>query len=112
MNALRNKVQLIGFLGGDPDVRDLGEGKKLARMRMATNETYKNQDGERITETQWHSLIAWGKLAEIAEQILSKGAEIVAEGKLVSRDFTDKEGNRRFITEVHLNELLLLRRKE
>ncbi len=108
MYALKNKVQLIGNLGNAPDVRTTENGKKWAKLSLATNETYRNAAGEKITDTQWHTLVAWGKTAEIAEKYLAKGSEIVVEGKLVNRNFTDKEGNKRYVSEVHINELLLL----
>ncbi len=108
MYALKNKVQLIGNLGTAPDVRTTENGKKWAKLNLATNETYRNAAGEKITDTQWHTLIAWGKTAEIAEKYLAKGSEIVVEGKLVNRNFTDKEGNKRYVSEVHINEILLL----
>lgn len=110
MYALKNKVQLIGNLGNAPEIRNTENGKKLARFSVATNETYKNQKGEKITETQWHNLIAWGKLADLAEKFLSKGSEVAIEGKLMSRTYTDKEGNKKYITEVQVNELLMLGR--
>jgi single-strand DNA-binding protein len=112
MNALRNKVQLIGNLGNVPDVRNTDSGKKMARMSVATNESYRNAKGEKITETQWHNVIAWGKQAEIIEKYLTKGSEVALEGKLVTRNYTDKAGVKRFSTEVHLNELLLLGGKQ
>lgn len=108
MNALRNKVQLIGNLGKDPEVKTINTGKKLAKFSMATNETYKNANGERITETQWHNLVAWGKTAEIAEKYLAKGSEVAIEGKLLNRNYTDKDGNKRYITEIQINDLLIL----
>lgn len=110
MYALKNKVQLIGNLGNAPEIRNTENGKKLARFSVATSETYKNQKGEKITETQWHNLIAWGKLADLAEKFLSKGSEVAIEGKLMSRTYTDKEGNKKYITEVQVNELLMLSR--
>ncbi|MDQ3046363.1 MAG: single-stranded DNA-binding protein [Bacteroidota bacterium] len=112
MNALRNKVQLIGNLGMNPEVKTLDGGKKLAKMSIATNETYKNSKGERVTETQWHNLIAWGKTADIVEKFLKKGSEVAVEGKLINRNYTDKEGVKRYITEVEVNELLMLGAKE
>ena len=112
MNALRNKVQLIGNLGMNPEVKTLDGGKKLAKMSIATNETYKNSKGERVTETQWHNLVAWGKTAEIVEKFLKKGSEVAVEGKLVNRNYTDKEGVKRYITEIEVNELLMLGGKE
>jgi single-strand DNA-binding protein len=108
MYALKNKVQLIGNLGNAPEVRNTESGKKLVRFSVATNEQYKNAKGERVTETQWHNLIAWGKLADIAEKFLVKGTEVAIEGKLVNRNYTDKEGNKKYITEVQVNELLML----
>lgn len=75
---------------------------------MATNENYRNAEGERITETQWHNLIAWGKLADIAERFLEKGKEVAIEGKLINRSYQDREGNKRYVTEIQVNELLLL----
>ena len=108
MYALKNKVQLIGNLGNAPEVRTLDGGKKMAKFSIATNETYRNAKGEKVTETQWHNIIAWGKVAEIAEKYLTKGKEVMLEGKLVSRSYTDKDGNKKYSTEVQVNELLLL----
>jgi single-strand DNA-binding protein len=108
MYALKNKVQLIGNLGNAPEVRNTESGKKLVRFSVATNEQYKNAKGERVTETQWHNIIAWGKVAEIAEKFLVKGTEVAIEGKLVNRNYTDKEGNKKYITEIQVNELLML----
>lgn len=108
MNALRNKVQLIGNLGMNPEIKTLDGGKKLAKMSIATNETYKNAKGEKITETQWHNLIAWGKTVNIIEKYLSKGSEVAIEGKLINRNYTDKEGVKRYITEIQVNDLLLI----
>jgi single-strand DNA-binding protein len=112
MNALRNKVQLIGNLGMDPEVKSLDGGKKLAKMSIATNEIYKNANGEKVTETQWHNLIAWGKTAEIVEKFLKKGSEIAIEGKLLNRNYTDKEGIKRYVTEIEVSEVLMLDSKK
>lgn len=112
MNALRNKVQLIGHLGMDPEIKSLDGGKKLAKMSIATNETYKNNKGEKITETQWHNLIAWGKTAEICEKFLKKGSELAVEGKLINRNYTDKEGIKRYVTEIEVHEVLMLDSKK
>jgi single-strand DNA-binding protein len=76
MYALKNKVQLIGNLGNNPEIKTLDGGKKLARFSVATNEVYRNTKGEKVTETQWHNLVAWGKVAEIAEKFLTKGSEV------------------------------------
>lgn len=108
MYAIRNKVQLIGNLGQLPEIRTTENGKKMARFSIATNDTYRNSSGEKITETSWHNVVAWGKLAEIAEKFLTKGKEVAVEGKLVHRNYTDKNGVKRNITEVVLNELLML----
>lgn len=108
MNALRNKVQLIGNLGNDPEIITTDGGKKLAKMTMATNETYKNDAGEKVTDTQWHNVVAWGKTAEIIEKYVSKGQEIAIEGKLTHRSYEDKNGEKKYFTEVVVSELLLL----
>jgi single-strand DNA-binding protein len=108
MYALRNRVQLIGNLGNAPEIKKTESGKKLVRFSVATNESYKNSNGEKVTETQWHNLVAWGKLADIAEKLLNKGTEVAIEGKLINRNYTDKEGIKKYITEIQVNELLLL----
>lgn len=108
MYALKNKVQLIGNLGNIPEVRTTESGKKLVKFSVATNEVYRNSNGEKIKETQWHNLIAWGKVADIAEKYLLKGTEVAIEGKLINRNYTDKEGNKKYVTEIQVNELLLL----
>jgi single-strand DNA-binding protein len=107
MKTLRNKVQLIGYAGMNPEVKNLESGKKVAKVSMATNEVYRNQAGERVQETQWHNLVAWGKTAEIAEKYLKKGCEVAVTGKLVNRVFTDKSGVERYVTEIVVNELLI-----
>jgi single-strand DNA-binding protein len=108
MNTLRNKVQLIGNLGNDPEIITLESGKKLAKFSIATNESYKNAMGEKVTDTQWHNIIAWNKTAEIIEKYVTKGNEIAIEGKLTSRSYENKEGEKKNITEVVCNELLML----
>ncbi len=108
MSTLRNKVQLIGHLGNNPEIITLESGKKLAKFSIATNETYKNAQGEKVKNTEWHNVIAWNKTAEIIEKYLEKGSEIAIEGKLTSRSYDDKDGNKRYVTEVVCNELLML----
>jgi single-strand DNA-binding protein len=108
MYALRNKVQLIGHVGQKPQTRNLEGDKKLVRFSVATNETYRNAQGVKVTETQWHNLVAFGKVAEIAEKYLDKGSEVALEGKLINRNYTDKEGVKKYITEIQVSELLLL----
>ena len=112
MNALKNKVQLIGNLGMDPEIKILEGEKKLAKMSIATNHSYKNAQGELVKETQWHNLIAWGKTAEIFEKHIKKGREIAIEGKLINRNFIDKEGLKRYVTEIQVNEVLILGNKD
>lgn len=105
---MRNKVTLIGNLGQNPEMKELNGGAKLAKFSIATNETYRNKAGEKVTETQWHNLIAWGKTAEIVGQYLSKGSEVAIEGKLLNRNYTDKDGIKRYVTEIQVSELLML----
>lgn len=95
----------------DPEVKDLDSGKKLAKFSVATNDYYYNKDGERISETQWHNIIAWGKLAELVDNILKKGKEVALEGKLSNRSYEDSKGNKRYITEIIANEFVLLGKK-
>ncbi|HNR20596.1 MAG: single-stranded DNA-binding protein [Bacteroidetes bacterium] len=111
MNSLRNSVRLIGNLGTAPEVKNLDNGNKVARIALATNETYNNAKGEKVTETTWHNLVAWGKTAEIAEKYLDKGKEVAIEGKLTSRSYTTKEGEKKYITEIVINEFLMLDKK-
>ncbi len=111
MNTLRNSVRLVGNLGMDPEVKSFENNRKLAKISIATNESYKNDKGERITDTQWHNLILWGVQAKLAEELLKKGDEIAIEGKLASRSYVDKDGNKKYITEVVVNDFLKLNHK-
>lgn len=108
MNSLRNSVRLVGNLGMDPEVKTFDANKKLARVSIATNESYKNDKGEKITETQWHNLIMWGTQAKFAEEYLKKGDEIAIEGKLSNKSYVDKDGNKRYVSEVVVNEFIKL----
>ena len=108
MNALRNKVQLIGHVGQDPEIKNLDGGKKAANLTIATNDSYKNEKGEKVEQTEWHKVVAWGKTAEIIEKYVTKGKEIAIEGKLTHRSYDDKNGEKRYITEVVANDVLLL----
>ena len=108
MNALKNKVQLIGNLGNNPEIIQLESGRKLAKFSMATNEVYKNNQGEKVTDTQWHNIVAWGKTAEIVENYLTQGKEIILEGKLTSRSYETQTGEKRYITEVVAQEVMIL----
>jgi single-strand DNA-binding protein len=108
MNNIRNRVRLIGNTGGDPEVLTLDSGKKLAKLTLATNESYIDAKGEKVTETQWHHLTAWGKTAEVIEKYVNKGKELAVEGKITYRTYEDKNGDKRFSTEIVVDELLLL----
>lgn len=108
MNALRNSVRLIGHLGDNPKVRKLDSGKTVANFSIATNEIYRDSNGEKQSETTWHKLVAWGKQAEIAENYLKKGSEIAIEGKLSNRSYEDKDGEKQYTTEIVVNSLLML----
>mgnify|MGYP001595401828 CR=1 FL=1 len=108
MNAMRNKVQLIGHVGQDPEIKSFDGGKKLANITIATNDFYINDKGEKIEQTEWHRVAAWGKVADIIEKYVEKGKEIVIEGKLTHRSYEDKDGNKRYITEVAAQDILLL----
>lgn len=103
-----NKVILIGNLGKDPEVRHLENGRAVANFSLATSETYKNKQGERVTNTEWHNVVLWTPLAEIAEKFLKKGGQVYIEGKLTTRSWDDQEGNKRYTTEVVGNNITLL----
>lgn len=110
MASLRNSVQLIGRLGKDPEIKtfDKGGKKKVANVTLATNETYTNQKGEKVQDTQWHNLVVWGRLATIVSNYLKKGSEIAIEGKLVHRSYETSSGEKRFVTEINVNDLVML----
>ena len=108
MSTPKNKVQLIGNVGNEPEVTNLESGKKVAKFSIATNESYKNAQGEKVQNTQWHNIVAWGKIAEIVEKYVGKGKEVALEGKLTSRSYETKEGEKRYVTEVVVDEILLL----
>lgn len=103
-----NKVILVGNLGKDPEVRHLENGRAVANFSLATSETYKNKQGERVTNTEWHNIVLWSPIAEIAEKFLKKGNQVYIEGKLTSRSWDDQDGNKRYTTEVVGNNLTLL----
>ncbi len=111
MSTIKNRVQLVGNLGGAPELK-VFENNKLARFSVATSEYKKNKAGETITETNWHNIVAWGKLAETAEQNFEKGSQVVVDGKLVNRSYTDKEGKKRYVTEVVANDVYLVNKKQ
>ena len=111
MTTLTNSVHLIGHLGQYPKSFEFENGKNKAQFTLATNDYYKNAKGERVEETQWHFIVAWGKTAKIVTDYLSKGKEIALEGKLVNRSYEDKDGNKKYITEVVANQILILDKK-
>ncbi|RAJ10364.1 single-stranded DNA-binding protein [Arenibacter echinorum] len=111
MSKLRNHVQLIGNVGDVPAITNLESGKKVARFQLATNEHYKNANGEKVQSTDWHTIVAWGKTAEIVEKYTGKGKEVGITGKLKSRTYIAEDGNTRYVTEVIADEILLLGNK-
>lgn len=108
MRTQKNIVRLIGNLGHDPEVRNIAQGRKVARMSVATNETYMNGTGERVTDTQWHTVVAWGRIAEQVELLLAKGAPVMVEGRLSHRSYQTKTGEKRYITEVVLRDFKVI----
>jgi len=108
MMNIKNHVQVIGHLGANPEIKILENGTKLARFSVAINETFKNKNGEKVTDTQWHNVIAWGSLANIAERILQKGTHVTVDGKLSSSTYTDRDGNKRSSTEIVANEFFVI----
>ncbi len=111
MKSLRNSVQLIGRLGKDPEVKEFGDKKKVS-FSIATSDAYKNQKGEKVEDTQWHNVVIWGKLAGVAEKYLKKGQEVCIEGRLVHRDYETDKGEKRYITEINVNDLVMLGGKQ
>lgn len=112
MNTLKNSVTLIGNLGKEVEIKELASGGKRAKIVLATNDYYKNNKGETVTETQWHNLVAWGKTAEMMASMLIKGNEVAIQGKLMHRSYEDKDGNMRYTSEVKVNEFMKVSRKE
>ncbi|MDK2771494.1 MAG: single-stranded DNA-binding protein [Flavobacterium sp.] len=104
---MKNKVQLIGHVGQEPEIKTVNN-KKVANLTIATNDYYYNEKGDKVEQTEWHRVTAWGKPAEIIEKFVTKGKEIAVEGKLTHRSFDDKDGNKRYVTEVLVNEIMLL----
>jgi single-strand DNA-binding protein len=108
MKSLRNSVQLIGRLGKDPEIRTFEKGRQLATFTIATTDSYKNQKGEKVEDTQWHNIVIWGKLAEIAGKYLKKGNEVVVEGKLIHRAYETSGGEKKYMTEITVNDLVMV----
>lgn len=111
MNALKNSVRLVGNLGSDPDFKNFGEGKDLARVAIAINERYKNHAGDWVEDTQWHNLVFWGKLAQVAKEHLSKGTLVMVDGKLMNRTYMGEHEELRQITEIRVGQLMILSAK-
>jgi single-strand DNA-binding protein len=111
MNTLNNRVQLIGHLGKKPELHTFENGKSKVSFSMATNDYHRNDDGEKVENTEWHNVIAWGKTAEIANEYLKEGSKVAIDGRLTHRTFEDKAGNNRYFTEVVARELLMLDKK-
>ena len=109
MKSLRNSVNLIGNLGKDPEVKEVSNGNKVAKFSLATSDNYKNKNGEKVTDTQWHNLVIWGKLADVAEKYLKKGNQIAVEGKINNREYDDKDGIHRYFTEIVVNDMVMLK---
>jgi single-strand DNA-binding protein len=110
MNTLRNRVQLIGRLGQDPEIISFEDGNKMAKFSLATDDSYKDKDGNKVERAQWHNIIVRGALVKIVEDYVLKGKEIAIEGKLTNRSYDTQEGEKRYVTEVIVNELLMLGR--
>ena len=104
---MKNRVQLIGHVGQEPEIKNLESGR-VANLTIATKENYTNTKGEKVEQTEWHRVSAWGKTVDIIEKLLTKGSHVAIEGKLTHRSYEDKDGNKRYITEVVANELVLL----
>ncbi len=103
-----NKVILVGNLGQDPELRYTPSGTAVCNMRLATNEVYRDADGNLVERTEWHNLVAWGRLAEICNQYLRKGSKVYVEGSLQTRSWEDREGNTRYTTEIKIREMVML----
>ena len=110
MNSIKNRVQLIGNLGQDPEMFTFDGGDKKASFSLATNEAYTNKAGDKVEQTQWHNVVLYGKTADIAERFLNKGSEVAIEGKLTTRSY-DKDGEKRYVTEIIGNDMLMLGKK-
>lgn len=109
MNSLRNRVNLIGNLGQDPETKTLESGKKVTRFTLATSDDFKNGEGQKVKETTWHNIVAWNGLADVAGKYLKKGGQVAVEGRIAYRNYEDKKGVTKYITEIVLNDLLFLK---
>lgn len=105
---MRNKVQLIGHVGQEPEIKNLEGGKKVATITIATNDVYYKENGDKVEQTEWHRVKAWGKIAEIVEKYVTKGKQVAIDGKLSHSSYDDKDGNKRYVTDIIANELVLI----
>jgi len=108
MNTLKNRVQLIGNLGQDPEIKTLDGGKKFVKFTLATDESYKDTDGKKVEVTTWHNIVAWNGLADVAGNWLKKGRKVAIEGKIAYRTYEDKNKVTKYFTEIVANEILML----
>jgi len=106
-----NKVILVGNVGKDPETRYLDEGTAITKFPLATSETYRNRDGERVTNTEWHNVVLWRGLAQVAEKYVKKGTQLYIEGRIKTRSYDDSEGNRKYITEIVGDQMQMLGRR-
>mgnify|MGYP003637290971 FL=1 len=112
MSTIKNQVVLIGNLGNDPEVTNFESGSRIAKFSMATNETYKKENGEKTTQTEWHTIVVWGNLVSIVERYLEKGSEVCIKGKITYRNYQDKQDITKYITEIKADEVLMLGSKK
>ncbi len=111
MKNLRNSVQLVGHLGKNPEITTLDKGKKIARFSMATNDYFTMQDGKKVNNTTWHNIVAWDLKAEFAEKNLAKGNEVLVQGRISNRSYTDKEGQTKYISEIIIHDVLKVQKE-
>ena len=108
MNSLKNRVILIGRLGQNPETKTIEGGKKVTHFTLATDDSYKNAEGQRVSEATWHNIVAWNSIADVADRFLKKGQQVAVEGKIAYRSYEDKKGIMKYITEIVLDDLVLL----
>lgn len=108
MKNLRNTVRLIGNVGVDPEVKTMSSGKTMARFPLATSESYTNKEGDRVFDTTWHNIVAWGNTAKLVEKICKKGYKIAVEGQIKNRSYEGQTGEKKYITEIIANELMVI----
>ncbi|HCU45398.1 single-stranded DNA-binding protein [Sphingobacterium faecium] len=108
MSTLRNKVQLIGHIGADPIIKTSTNGTKVSSIRLATKDLFKNKNGDWVDETQWHTLVVWGNINNMIEKQCQKGTQILAEGKIVYREYEDNNGDKRQVTEIKVGNIVVM----